>query len=195
MAATRRRTRGDWIAAALEMVAEVGVDGLSVEALAAQMGATKGSFYWHFSDRADLVRAALEDWRMRETRHVISELEGRPEQERLSALLAHSVRGSGAAVTLGVITATRDEDARRIAGEVHTARVNYLGQLLEREGLPVDQARARARIAYAAFLGHLILLGQGGAADETVLEGLRAELEQMLTGSASSAEHQTVTGG
>lgn len=185
MAATRRRTRGDWIAAALEMVAEVGVDGLSVEALAAQMGATKGSFYWHFSDRADLVRAALEDWRVRETRRVISELEGRPEQERLSALLAHSVRGSGAAVTLGVITATRDEDARRIAGEVHTARVNYLGQLLEREGLPVEQARARARIAYAAFLGHLILLGQGGAEDEAALEGLRAELQQMLTGSAS----------
>jgi glycosyltransferase involved in cell wall biosynthesis len=36
-----------------------------VEPLAKDLGVTKGSFYWHFRDRADLLEAMLEEWRRR----------------------------------------------------------------------------------------------------------------------------------
>ena len=39
-----------------------GADGVRVEVLARELGVTKGSFYWHFRDRADLLEALLVEW-------------------------------------------------------------------------------------------------------------------------------------
>ena len=57
------RGREAWLEAALDTLAEVGVDGLRVEALAKRLGLTKGSFYWHFRDRPSLLIELLERWR------------------------------------------------------------------------------------------------------------------------------------
>lgn len=35
---------------------------VAVDRLAKELGATRGSFYWHFRDRDDLIEAALELW-------------------------------------------------------------------------------------------------------------------------------------
>jgi AcrR family transcriptional regulator len=43
------------VQAALDIVAEKGVDGVRVEVLAKQLGVTKGSSYWHFKDRDALL--------------------------------------------------------------------------------------------------------------------------------------------
>lgn len=47
------------IAAALEVIESRGVNALRLDELAASVGVTKGSLYWHFKDRDDLIRAAL----------------------------------------------------------------------------------------------------------------------------------------
>src|SRR5580698_155106 len=44
-------TRADWIATALDAMARDGLRAVAVEPLAERLGATKGSFYWHFRDR------------------------------------------------------------------------------------------------------------------------------------------------
>jgi AcrR family transcriptional regulator len=43
--------------------------------LAKQLGATKGSFYWHFANREALVEAALAEWEQSHTAAVIAEIE------------------------------------------------------------------------------------------------------------------------
>src|SRR5579863_9013241 len=68
-------TAADWTEAALQLIAEVGVNGLTVDALAQRIGATKGSFYWHFKTRAELLAAAIERWEQRSTRETIKGLE------------------------------------------------------------------------------------------------------------------------
>ena len=55
--------RHEWIEAAIELLAEQGVQGMRVELLAKNFGVTKGSFYWHFKDRQDLVDGVLATWR------------------------------------------------------------------------------------------------------------------------------------
>ncbi|HEY3494723.1 MAG TPA: TetR/AcrR family transcriptional regulator [Polyangiaceae bacterium] len=57
-----RLSRGDWVEGALHALAEGGLPALGVEALAERLGVTKGSFYWHFQDSEELLRAVVERW-------------------------------------------------------------------------------------------------------------------------------------
>jgi AcrR family transcriptional regulator len=60
-------TATDWAEAALQLIAEAGLGALTVKALAARLGVTKGSFYWHFRGRSELLAAALNRWEQRAT--------------------------------------------------------------------------------------------------------------------------------
>jgi AcrR family transcriptional regulator len=63
---TSRLTRDDWLDAAFHAVVEGGFDAVRVLVLAEQLGVTRGSFYWHFADHAELISALLARWRQRE---------------------------------------------------------------------------------------------------------------------------------
>lgn len=69
---TKQRTeaprlgRDDWLDAAYLAVVEGGFDQVRVLTLADTLGVTRGSFYWHFSDHAELLQALLQRWQKRE---------------------------------------------------------------------------------------------------------------------------------
>jgi AcrR family transcriptional regulator len=65
-----RLTRQGWIDAAIQQLVEAGIGAVRVEQLATRLGVTRGSFYHHFADREDLLRAMLEDWAQRWTYEV-----------------------------------------------------------------------------------------------------------------------------
>src|SRR6478736_6663899 len=66
-----RLARSDWVTAGLRMLAERGIDAVAVEPLCQRLGVTKGSFYWHFADRAALHAAMLDLWRERGTAEIV----------------------------------------------------------------------------------------------------------------------------
>lgn len=55
----RQRTRQALIAAALDVIAESGFAGASLEAIARRAGVTRGSIYSNFADRDELMMAAV----------------------------------------------------------------------------------------------------------------------------------------
>jgi AcrR family transcriptional regulator len=55
----RKDSRGAFIDAALDIILKDGVDNLRIEDVCERVGITKGSLYWHFTDRDGLVREAL----------------------------------------------------------------------------------------------------------------------------------------
>ncbi len=57
-----RLGRSDWVTAGYRALVRGGAAALKIEALAREMGATKGSFYWHFKDMADLQAEMLLFW-------------------------------------------------------------------------------------------------------------------------------------
>jgi AcrR family transcriptional regulator len=65
--ARRRLTRQDWIDAAIELLAVGGIAAVTIDQLATNLSITRGSFYHHFSDREDLLRAMLDHWAQRWT--------------------------------------------------------------------------------------------------------------------------------
>ncbi|MGF1652496.1 MAG: TetR/AcrR family transcriptional regulator [Actinomycetales bacterium] len=145
----------DWTRAALEVIAAQGVNGVKVEALADRLGITKGSFYWHFRDRQDLISRALELWYRLATVDIIERLDRieDPEQ-RLRALFAESfgdvVKGPIDALLLGQVD---DPVVGPAVVRSTTDRLDFLSRAYRDLGLPSGQAAARARLAYAAYIG------------------------------------------
>jgi AcrR family transcriptional regulator len=57
-----RLSPADWTRAALARLGEDGIEAVRVEVLARDLKVSKGSFYWHFDDRADLLDHMLARW-------------------------------------------------------------------------------------------------------------------------------------
>ncbi|HNQ75470.1 MAG TPA: TetR/AcrR family transcriptional regulator, partial [Pseudothauera hydrothermalis] len=80
----KQRTQLDrdaWVQAAIEVLAEEGVAGLRVEVLAKRLKVTKGSFYWHFQDRRDLLLAVLQFWKEGRIRDIVKQTRAQPGRE------------------------------------------------------------------------------------------------------------------
>ena len=63
MADSARKSREDFITAALEILAEKGSEkALTLDALCEKLAVSKGSFYWHFKNRQALIDTLVEAW-------------------------------------------------------------------------------------------------------------------------------------
>ncbi|MFI9805868.1 TetR/AcrR family transcriptional regulator [Streptomyces sp. NPDC052301] len=149
-------TAQDWADAALGAIAEGGVAAVAVEPLAARLGATKGSFYWHFANRDALIEAALHRWAELHTEGTISEVEAEPDPKKRIRLLFTEAFRSATADPLEVallVTATHPQVAAALR-RVTERRLAYLRQLFADLGFPEPEARRRGLLAYTAYLGH-----------------------------------------
>ena len=90
-----RLNRDDWLDAAFNAAVEDGFDGVRVLLLAQTLGVTRGSFYWHFKDHADLIHALLARWSLQEAQSIQRmQLKASPDPARdleilLDAALTH----------------------------------------------------------------------------------------------------------
>jgi AcrR family transcriptional regulator len=149
-----RLSAGDWADAALSALAQGGVAAVAVEPLAARLGTTKGSFYWHYADRDALVDAALALWEARETDAVITELATLDEPAARLRLLFELVLTFPAADSVALLF--RDVDDPRVGAaleRVTRRRLDYVVEQLRACGLSEPDAQARATVAYAAYVG------------------------------------------
>jgi AcrR family transcriptional regulator len=152
-------TAQDWTAAALAALARGGIAAVAVEPIAASLGATKGSFYWHFSSRDALLEAALQEWERTDTDEVIALVETEPDvHRRLRRLLAVALRGGdkrpGERVELALQPSADHPLVAPVLARVTTRRLDYLTELFVALGFPADAAAQRSLLAYTAYLGH-----------------------------------------
>ena len=63
--------RFDWLLKALEIFIEEGIDAVRITRLAEVLKVTRGSFYWHFSNREDLIEALVDYWKSRNTNAIV----------------------------------------------------------------------------------------------------------------------------
>jgi len=73
--APTRTPRSTWIEAGLGALAAGGPDAVRIEALAKQLGVTKGGFYGRFADRNALLTAMLDTWEREATDEVMARVE------------------------------------------------------------------------------------------------------------------------
>jgi AcrR family transcriptional regulator len=139
-------TPGDWARAALATIARGGIAAVAVESVAADLGATKGSFYWHFKNRDALIQAALDMWEQSRTESVIEELDHEPDPaERLRKLLEAAFER---------VPADRAEIAL-LADPGHPAATAAVRRVAQRRITYIGEAQDRAVVLYYTYVGYL----------------------------------------
>lgn len=156
---TTRLSVEDWERAALAAIARAGLAAVAIEPLAAELRVSKGSFYWHFADRRALVAGALARWERAETVDTIALVESLPKpRDRMAAVLRAGLAGSlGGAIDAALLADARDPLVSPVLTRVTAARLHYTTRLFSAMGLSLRQARERALLAYAAYVGHFAL--------------------------------------
>ncbi|WP_349608200.1 MULTISPECIES: TetR/AcrR family transcriptional regulator [Cupriavidus] len=182
--ARNQLTPEDWIKAARNLLVSRSVDAVRVEVLSKELAVTRGSFYWHFKDRDDLLRRMLESWRDEATEQIIYRFERRnlTPRDLIRDLLSLPFRGvpaqEAASTELAIRAwARRDERVRQVLDEVDAKRLSYISQCFSALGFGIAEARARAFALYSYELSESLLSHQG--TDEQKAER-RAFMEKLL---------------
>jgi len=153
--APARLSREEWLARALEVLGRKGAGELTIESLARQLGVTKGSFYWHFSDRADFFRQLIEYWDERFTQTVIAEISelGGPAEERLLELMRLVLSKRLDRFEMPVRAWAQQNPALApLVRKVDRHRISFVRSLFLEMGFDEDEAEMRTRI----FLTYMI---------------------------------------
>ena len=158
---TPRLNRADWLDAAFKAVVEGGFDKVRVLLIADALGVTRGSFYWHFTDHAELVSALLARWKDREIeidRSLKSESTSDPQADLLrllDAALAHggadleNIRFELALRGLG----RRDAAVAKVLVEIDEMRMSLFAYKFERLTGDANAARELGALFYLAIVG------------------------------------------
>jgi AcrR family transcriptional regulator len=177
--------RQDWIQAGLTVLSESGVEAVRVEPLAKMMQVTKGSFYWHFKDRQDLLTALLEEWVKLGTSIVIEEMDqlAADPQTKLLRLFEIAVENAGLPddrVEKAIRAwANNDPNVAALLAQIDQQRLDYTQECFLQLGFSPQAALVRARMAY-----YTLVVGELATTIPTNLEERLAEARmqhQILT--------------
>lgn len=182
--------RHAWIAGAIEVLADEGVSGLRVEVLAKRLKVTKGSFYWHFQDRRDLLMAVLGEWKEGRIRDILKQTRAQSGREleqiyHVIDVYSTSRNRRGVVIELAVRDwARRDPEAAAIVAEVDDVRLRCSRDLFLACGLSAEEASSRSMLLYAYVFGVSLMLYDKFHPD---IPGLKREIAHIIASKAREA--------
>lgn len=156
-----RLTRGDWIAIARKALIASGVDDVKVDVLARRMKVTRGSFYWHFKHRQELLDALVEDWK-NNNREEIAAIEKRAAEgatgliELFKVWLGEDPNFPAFDIAIRV-WARKSPEVTKLVHEIDDAWIGLFQLFLERNGISGTEAFVRARVMYFHQIGYYAL--------------------------------------
>jgi AcrR family transcriptional regulator len=157
----------DWIRAGLAVLAASGVEAVRVEPLAKQLQVTKGSFYWHFKDRNELLAAILAEWIEVDTNSIMSRLEciNADPNTKLLHLFELAIADDELTPELADgrlenairAWAKTDDRVAQMLAKVDRERLDYTKSLFVAIGFSETEAIVRARLAYYSLVGEFTI--------------------------------------
>jgi AcrR family transcriptional regulator len=144
-----RKSKVDWLHAALEALEKEGIQGVRVERLARDLGVAKSGFYWHFRDRQDLLGELLRHWEQEYTRIVSEDPQIRVEAptERLRHIMDMIIDEDLAHYDLAMWSwAEHDPMAARAVRRVFKIRLDFVRAAFAELGFRGDELEMRTRL-------------------------------------------------
>lgn len=175
--------RSDWVRAGLSELAKAGPSAVNIVLLSERLGVTKGSFYWHFQSKDELLDAILDEWKVRATDRVIEIVEAthasaREKITQLAVLgVSSSIEEVGGSIELAMRTWARtNKRVRAAVAAVDRQRLQYLVNLFQ-DALPDSDPELMACVHYAFSAGLRTLLCY---TDAQKIDLRRAAVEQVF---------------
>jgi AcrR family transcriptional regulator len=150
--------REDWVRTALRRLATSGIEAVRVEALARDLKTTKGSFYWHFKHRRELLAAMLREWEVQKDQMMVAVAQERTPTERVERFVqliaAYAVDPESVALENAIFAwAHQDPAVAKRAAAMEAKRIGNAKRLLEELGFPPADATWWAEAGYTLFVG------------------------------------------
>ena len=154
----KRLTRSCWQEVALELLKKDGINAVTVDALATQLGITRGSFYHHFKDRNDLAREMLAYWKQKWTVELRDDvdalgLDGLQSLTALANLITHR-KASGYDIAVRA-WAIHDDLAREAMEESDKIRLDFIRKQFAKIGFKDLDLENRSRLFLYSAMAEL----------------------------------------
>jgi AcrR family transcriptional regulator len=151
--------RQDWLNIGIQTLIKKGIEAVRVEPLAKLLNVTRGSFYWHFKNRDDLLEEILNEWEARNTRNIIEQIEGLNSSPsvKLLSLLEIAAEDDNLLEKAVRVWSFNDARAAEAIARVDEQRLDYLQNLFIQLGFSEIDSKVRAQIAYSVRLGWFVM--------------------------------------
>jgi AcrR family transcriptional regulator len=188
-----RLDRQAWIDAACRVLSEEGVDQVRILPLAERLGVTRGSFYWHFRSRGELLDELVALWNRKNTRALI-EAASRPVKDFPERFFWFARCWTDQSIydpKLDIAMrdwARRDRGIFRLVQKADDERIAAFARTFEAKGEEPRMAFIRARVIYYMQMGYYII---GVRERPETRVGFLREYYKAFTGEALPEERAT----
>jgi AcrR family transcriptional regulator len=150
----------DWTRIAFAQLAREGIESVRVEVLARELGVSKGSFYWHFRDRDELLMAMLDHWERVESDLLSAEESPEGEPSNAAARWARFVERSTEPERIREEIAVRawarrDERVAVRVASIEHRRAKVIAGVLSEIGFTKESAESWSQMVLLVYLGWL----------------------------------------
>src|SRR5580704_2763421 len=145
----------DWLRAAQNRLSEHGIESVRVEVLARDLGVSKGSFYWHFRDRGELLDKLLSRWEDSEIDWLDTESSAAP-ASRWANFIARTASSDRMRLEVALRAWSRSDKrvAARVAA-IEKRKSRLISDILREIGFPQSAAASWSETVELICLGWL----------------------------------------
>ncbi len=156
-----RLGRADWLRAALICLIDDGIEAVQITRLATSIGTSRGSFYWHFKSRQELLDGLLNEWFAVNSEPINRLLDSAPSLDR-GVLSFFAIWADPEAFSPKLEQAVRDwarldDTVLAIVRAEDTKRVAAIAGFFQRFDYQEEDATVRARVLYYAQVGYFAI--------------------------------------
>lgn len=163
--------RIDWLQAAVTQFTEKGIGAVKITRLANQLNVTRGSFYWHFKNRQELLQAIVLFWSQKNSQSIMAAVQNVNNlEEGIIALYSCWLDPNQFDPKLDLAMRDWARHEKKIKDQVLSADrncIHAISQFFIRLGVEKVEAMTRARTIYFCQVGYYML-------------GLEESMEQRL---------------
>jgi AcrR family transcriptional regulator len=155
-----------WIQAGIARLASDGIESVRIELLARDLRVSKGSFYWHFRDREDLLGKILAHWETDERNRL--EPAADTAASRWAWFVEQNSTTERVRMELAIRTwARKDEKVAACLATADKQRTRFIADVLREIGFANAASESWAEVILLVWLGWLDRAAQTASSEST----------------------------